>query len=262
MVEFSSGQLSGWIMLFFWPFVRLLGFVAAAPILGEAMVPVRVKVGLAALLAFVVAPGSAALPDVPMVSVAGVWLIIQQVLIGAAMGLVMRLAFSAVLAAGEYIGMPMGLGFATFYSSATGTNTVVLGQFLNAIAMLLFLAFDGHLLLLDILVRSFTLLPIGAGTLAGSGWELAARTGAIIFSAGVGLALPLIATLLAINIAMGILNRASPQLSIFSVGFPITLITGLIVLTFLTPKLGAVLQQLFNLLFGRALAVVGALAGG
>lgn len=262
MAEFSSADLSGWMLLFFWPFVRLLAFVAAAPILGENAVPVRVKVGLAALLAFVVAPVLDPMPAVPPVSVAGIWLIMQQVTVGAALGLVMRLAFAAVQGAGEFIGMPMGLGFASFYSPVDGTNTAVLGQLLNAFAVLLFLAFNGHLLLIDLLVRSFAVLPVGAHAMHGSGWMLAARTGGIIFTAGVGLALPLMATLLAINVAMGILNRASPQLTIFSIGFPITLLTGLAMITFLVPRLGALYARLFNTLLERMLAVVTLFAGG
>lgn len=261
MIDFTSGQLTGWVMLVFWPFVRLLAFVATAPVFGENMVPRRVKIALAGLLAFVIAPTLGPPPDVPPVSVAGAWLIIEQVMIGAALGLVMRLAFGVVQSTGEFIGMQMGLGFASFYSAAIGANTMVLGQLLNTFAMLLFLALNGHLVLIDILTRSFTLLPIGAGEIDGNGWMLAARTGAIIFTAGISLALPLIATLLTINMAMGILNRASPQLSIFSIGFPMTLMTGLIVLTFLTPDLGSLLHRLFDTLFERMLAVTAALAG-
>lgn len=261
MIHFTSGQLTGWIMLVFWPFVRLLAFVATAPLFGENMVPRRVQIGLAGLLAFVIAPTLGPIPDVPPVSIAGVWLIVQQVMIGAALGLVMRLAFGVVQAAGEFIGMQMGLGFASFYSAAMGTNTMVLGQILNTVAMLLFLAFNGHLVLIDILTRSFTLLPIGAGEFDGNGWMLAARTGAILFTAGVSLSLPLIATLLTIHMAMGILNRASPQLSIFSIGFPMTLMTGLIVLTFLMPDLGGFMHRLFDTLFERMLEVTAALAG-
>ncbi|HET7312724.1 flagellar biosynthetic protein FliR [Salinisphaera sp.] len=261
MIDFTSGQLTGWIMLVFWPFVRLLAFVAAAPVFGESMVPRRVKIGLAGLLAFVIAPNLGPIPDVPPVSFAGAWLIVQQVVIGLALGLVMRLAFGVVQSTGAFIGMQMGLGFASFYSPAIGANTVVLGRLLNTFAMLLFLAFNGHLVLIDILTRSFTLLPIGAGEFHADGWMLAARTGAIIFTAGVSLALPLIATLLTINMAMGILNRASPQLSIFSIGFPMTLLAGLIVLTFLTPDLGLFLHRLFDTLFGRMLDIVAALAG-
>lgn len=235
MIDFSSGQITGWIMFFFWPFVRLLAFVATAPIFGEGSVPRRVKIGLAGLLAFIIAPTLNTIPDVPPVSFAGVWLIMQQVAIGAALGLVMKLAFGVVETAGEFIGMQMGLSFSHFYSPALGGQTVVLSRILNAFAILLFLALNGHLVLIEILTRSFTLLPIGAGGLNASGWQLAVATGAILFKAGVSLAMPLVATLLIIHLAMGVLNRASPQLSIFSIGFPMMLLAGLAVMAFLTP---------------------------
>ncbi|WP_423821825.1 flagellar biosynthetic protein FliR [Salinisphaera sp. SPP-AMP-43] len=262
MLEFTSGQLTGWVMLLFWPFVRILAFIATAPIFGEISTPRRVKLGLAMLLTFIIAPTLGDIPNVPPVSIAGVWLVMQQVAIGVALGLTMRLAFGAVQSTGEFIGMQMGLGFASFYSAALGANTMVLGQLLNTFAMLLFLAFNGHLVLIHILAETFRLLPIGDSMLHAEGWQLAAQTGAIVFTAGISLALPLIATLLTINMAMGILNRASPQLSIFSIGFPMTLLAGLTVLTFLIPGLGDALHQLFDTLFNRTLEIANALAGG
>lgn len=260
MLTFSSGQLTAWIMTGFWPFIRLLAFVAAAPVFGERSVPRRVKIGLAALLAFVIAPTLGPVPDVAPGSVAGIWLIVAQVLIGAALGLVMRLAFAVVQSAGEFIGMQMGLGFASFYSAALGTNAMVLGQLLNTFAMLLFLAFNGHLVIIEILAQSFTFLPIGATAIDGSGWLLAAKTGAVVFTAGLSLALPLIVTLLTMNLAMGILNRASPQLSIFSIGFPMTLLAGLVVIMFLVPDLGAFMHRLFDTLFLRMIEIIQAWA--
>jgi len=261
MIHFTSGELTGWVMLFLWPFVRILAFVAVAPVFGENTLSRLGKIGVAAALALVIAPTLEGLPDVPPVSYAGVWLLVQQVLIGSAIGLVMRVVFAAVQAAGDFVGLQMGLGFASFYSAAMGTNAMVLSQLLNTFAMLFFLAFDGHLIMVRILAETFITLPIGVGGLNAQGWHMAALWGGEVFTAGVGLALPLIAALLTINLAMGILNRASPQLSIFSVGFPLTLLSGLIVLSFMVPELGAVFSRMFVAGLDSMARVVTALAG-
>ncbi|MES1923781.1 flagellar biosynthetic protein FliR [Salinisphaera sp. T31B1] len=262
MIEFTSDELTGWAMAFLWPFVRILAFVAVAPVFGENGLSRLGKIGIAVALALVIAPTVDRIPDVAPVSFTGVWLLVQQILIGSAIGLTMRVVFAAVQAAGDYVGLQMGLGFASFFSAAMGTNAMVLSQFLNTFAMLFFLAFDGHLIMVRILADTFTTLPIGAGGLSAAGWQTAALWGATVFTAGVGLALPLIAALLTINLTMGILNRASPQLSIFSVGFPLTLLAGLTVLAFMTPELGSVFSRMFVAGLEAMAHVAAALAGG
>lgn len=222
----TSDQLNVWLVTFLWPFVRMLALISTAPIFSEKAVPRSAKVGLAALLAMVVAPTLGAMPPIPLVSAGGVWILIQQVLIGAAMGFSMKIVFAMVQAAGEYVGLQMGLSFASFFDPTSGGNTTVVARLLNVIAILIFLAVDGHLMLIMTLAESFHTLPIADAPLAASGWFLLVSAGSQIVSGGLMLALPLIATLLTLNLAMGILNRVSPQFSIFSVGFPITLLAG------------------------------------
>ena len=223
----TSDQLSVWVVTFLWPFVRMLALISTAPIFSEATMPRSAKIGLAALLAIVITPTLGPMPSVPLVSVGGFWILIQQVLIGAAMGFSMRMVFTMVQAAGEYAGLQMGLSFAVFFDPSSGGNTMVLSRLLNVMAILIFLAVDGHLMLVMTLAESFHTLPIADTPLAASGWFLLVSAGSHIFSDGLMLALPLIAILLTLNLAMGILNRVSPQFSIFSVGFPVTLLAGM-----------------------------------
>lgn len=261
MIEFTTAQLTGWVMAIFWPFVRILAFVAVAPVFGENSLSRVAKVGIAVLLAFVIAPTLPPIPDIPPVSYMGVWVIIQQIIIGIAMGMVMRVVFGAIRAAGDYIGLQMGLGFASFYSAAMGANVMVLAQFLNLFALLFFLAFDGHLIMIRILAFTFTELPVGGGGLDAEGWYTLVRWGGTVFSAGLTLALPLVTALLTINLALGILNRASPQLSIFSIGFPMTLIAGIVMLNFMVPELGGLFERMFANGFEAMGAVITRLAG-
>jgi flagellar biosynthetic protein FliR len=246
IISVTSAQLEGWMVAFLWPFVRMLALVSTAPIFGEAWVPRQVKVLIAAMLAFVISPTIGPLPAVPVVSAGGVWIIVQQVLIGAAMGFTVRLVFTAVLAAGEYIGLQMGLSFASFFDPMSHGSTMVVSRLLNMLAMLIFLALDGHLLMVNALAESFHTLPIADAQLASRGWMFLALAIGEIFASGLMLSLPLITALLTLNLAMGILNRASPQFSIFAVGFPLTLLAGIFMLQLLMPNLGAFLEPRFG----------------
>lgn len=241
----TSDQLSVWMVAFLWPFVRMLALIGTAPVFSEAAVPRSAKVGLAALLSIVITPTLGAMPSVPLVSAGGAWILIQQVLIGAAMGFSMRMVFAIVQAAGEYAGLQMGLSFASFFDPTSGGNTMVLARLLNVMAMLIFLAVDGHLMLITTLVESFHALPIADAPLAAGGWFLLVSAGSQIVSGGLMLALPLIAALLTLNLALGIMNRVSPQFSIFAVGFPITLLAGMGMLQMLMQYIAPFLEPRF-----------------
>lgn len=241
----TSVQLAAWMAAFMWPFVRMLALVSTAPILGEPSVPRQVKVAIAALLAIVLAPVLGPAPAVPVFSAAGIWIVLQQVLIGAAMGFTIRMVFTAVQAAGEYVGLQMGLSFASFFDPMNGGTTMVVARLLHMLALLIFLAIDGHLSLIATLAQSFEALPIADAALSASGWLFLVTAAGEIFASGLMLALPLVTALLTLNLAMGILNRAAPQFSIFAVGFPLTLLAGIGMLQLLMPHLGAFLEPRF-----------------
>jgi flagellar biosynthesis protein FliR len=260
MISVTDAQLNAWLASLLWPLARILGLVMAAPVLGHGTIPARVKIGLGVFITLIIAPTLPPLPAVPLMSPGGLFTLIMQVLIGVAMGLVMRLAFSAVEAAGEIIGMQMGLGFASFYDPQSASNLNTLSSFLGLLASLAFLAINGHLLLLGVLAESFAVLPISAQPLPGSAMLAVAQAGSLIFSYGVQLALPLIAILLMTNLALAILTRSAPQLNIFAIGFPITLGVGLIGFDLSLPYLAGQTTTLFQSVLDALQQVVGSLA--
>lgn len=235
MLSFTDAQLNAWLTTFLWPLVRILGVLMAAPVFGHRATPARVKIGLGIFIALVLAPTLPPPPDIALGSWQGLFVLAQQILIGIAIGFVVRIAFAAADTAGEIIGLQMGLGFATFFDPQTAGQSLVLARFFNMLAVLLFLAVNGHLLLLDVLAGSFHSLPVGPNPLAAEGFRAVAAFGSTIFSIGLQLALPLIAIMLMTNLALGILTRASPQLNIFAIGFPITLSVGLTALNLSLP---------------------------
>ena len=247
MISLTDAQINAWLINFIWPLTRILGLIMVAPVFGHRSVPARVKIGLGVFIALVVAPTLPPMPDVGLGSWYGLLILVQQALIGVAIGFTMRVIFAAVEAAGEIVGLQMGLGFASFFDPQSAGQTLVVAQLFNILAVLLLLAVNAHLLLLGVLVDSFHGLPISPHPLSAAGFFNLAAYGSTVFAVGLQLALPLIAILLMTNLALGILTRSAPQLNIFAIGFPITLGVGLITLDitlpYFTPQLERMLQN-------------------
>jgi flagellar biosynthesis protein FliR len=258
--EVTTDQMYGWIAAFLWPMFRLLALISTAPLFSESTIPRRAKILLAAALSTVVSPTIGNIPAAPVYSYEGLLVVLNEIGIGVAMGFSMRLIFAAVQMAGEVIGLQMGLSFASFYDRSAGGQTMVLSRFLNIIATLMFLSLDGHLMMLAALVDSFQGVPLAGVPLSGHGWGVVARAGSMVFASGTLLALPMIAALLTLNLAMGILNRASPQLSIFAVGFPVTLLGGMVVMALCMPEMGVYMQHLVDTGLQTAATVLDQLA--
>jgi flagellar biosynthetic protein FliR len=256
MISISTAQWYAWIAAFLWPFLRILGLFIAEPILGNSNVPPTVKVGLAVLISLVLAPLLPAMPHVDPASAAGVLIGVSQLLIGLAMGFAIRIAQTAIEAAGQLVGLQMGLGFAVFFDPQTSAQTAVVGQYLGMFAILAFLSMEGHALVLTALAESFTELPISTQPLAPAGFRLLVEWGGEIFRTGLIIALPVVAALLIANIAVGIMTRAAPQLNIFAVGFPVTLAVGFFGLWLAVPFIGPSIEKLFEQAIWVALQVV------
>ena len=246
MVEVTFAQLQAWLVAFLWPFVRITAFMAVSPLWGHSSIPNQAKVGLAALVTIAIAPILPPMPNIAIMSWAAIGIMIEQILIGLAIGLVMHMVFAVVQAAGDFIGLQMGLAFASFFDTASGTNIMVLSRILYMITLLMFLAMNGHLMVLETLIMSFQTLPIGIGTFNPGAFDLLARYAGTIFASGMLLALPVVASLLTINLALGILNRSAPQLTVFNIGFPTSLLVGLILMMVLMTDMSSFLERLFS----------------
>ena len=246
MITLTSEQLNTWIAALLWPLSRILGLIASAPMFGNSSVPTRVKVALGLMLAAVIGPAIPALPAADPLSLAGLLILVKEMLVGLAMGLSMRIVFAAVEMAGEVSSLTMGLGFASFFDPQTRGNSSAISQFLTLMATMALLAVNVHLVLLEVLAESFVSMPVSAAPVSGLGFLELAKWGGHIFSAGLQLGLPMIAALLITNVALGVLTRAAPQLNLFGIGFPISLGVGILVIGLALPYLSTPLQRLFN----------------
>ena len=241
----------GWLSPILWPFLRVLALFSVAPVFSMRVVPMRVKIGLAFLVALC---AQGVLGEQPVISVNGreaLGTVAQQVAVGLAIGFAVRLMFAAVELAGEVIGLQMGLNFAAFFDPTSNAQVSAVARFYGYLAMLLFVVINGHLMLLMAVVKSFDSFPVNGHFLQAAGQMRLHELGASLFSSALWIALPMIAMLLFVNLTLGIISRVAPQMNIYAVGFPVTLTVGMLGITATLPMLEqpmlALLQQSIDL---------------
>ena len=229
MFDVSILQIEQWVGSFFWPFFRIASFFMVVPLFGSELVTQRTRLGLALAITILVAPLLPPMPEFDGLSFESYMIIAQQVLIGAGLGFVIQVLFQVFILGAQMIAMQLGLGFASATDPVNGVNVVILGQLYLTLVMLLFVIMDGHLVLIDVLVRSFTHIPVGFSGLGNDGYWKIALSGTWLFAAALLMALPAVTALLVINFAFGIMTKAAPQLNIFAIGFPFTMLMGLFI---------------------------------
>jgi flagellar biosynthetic protein FliR len=235
VITISEADLARWLGEFFWPFLRTAALFAAAPPFNSMAIPGRTKIAFAFAIACLLA-ATIKQPEPFLLAWATLALAAEQVLVGLAIGFAMQLTLAAMAFAGDFIGVQMGFGFAGLFDVQSRFEVPVMADFFGLVGLVLFLALNGHLLLLGVLIKSFELVPVtlDAG-IAPEGWYSLARTGAVLFQMGVWLALPVIAVLLAVQLALALVSRVTPQINLMSVGFSVFMWVGLAVTIALLP---------------------------
>ncbi|WP_370881469.1 flagellar biosynthetic protein FliR [Pantoea anthophila] len=244
---------------YFWPLTRTLAIFSTAPIFSEKVAVKKVKIGLAVLIAFLIGQN---LPDsqIALLTLTGLWITVKEIVTGAAIGVTVQFIFAAMRFAGEVIGLQMGLSFAAFFDPSGNQTMPVLARILNVIFTLLFLSFNGHLYLIKVLADSYTLLPISATPIGNGGFYLIPEAAGMIFRCGLKMGMPVIALLLTLNLTLGLLNRLTPQLSIFVIGFPISITLGMGSLLLVMNNFPSIFHQLMHDIFTTVNTVLTAFA--
>jgi flagellar biosynthesis protein FliR len=227
MINFTDAQLQLWLATFVWPLARILGLIMTAPFISETGIPVPARILLGVVITLALAPTLGPVPAVSVGSWEGIGVLLREVLIGVFLGLLMQTLFAAVSLAGELVGTQMGLGFATLYDPNSESSTTSISALMVALSGLVFFAIDGHLALFGALTQTFKTLPIAELGFKAGGIKMLAAYGGVLCMHGLVMALPIIITLVIVNLALGMLSKAAPQLNLFSIGFPITLAAGL-----------------------------------
>lgn len=247
MIPAAFAGLEGQLLIWALAMIRPGAAMLAAPLLGMRGLPVQVRLILA-LAVGIAASGrmTAALPTMGVISLEGLVLIAGEILAGVALGFALQLGYAASLIAGEYIAAAMGLSFAGTADAGGAGSVPVVSSFLSVVTLLLFLAADGHLLLIGAAVESYTAMPPG-GVPASDVGEAVAGFASQMFAAALAIALPVGFATLLVQIAMGLLARTAPQLNLFAVGLPAALGAGLLFLALGLPLMAdAILLALDN----------------
>ena len=226
----TEDQLLAYLASFVWPFFRVSSMFISIPVFSIGSVPATLRIAVSLLITFVLLPALPPMPQFALFSFQGWIVTLQQIALGVTAGFILQMVFSIMLFSGQTIAYSMGLGFASMVDPATGVQVPVIAQLFVIATSLLFLAVDGHLLLIEMMAQSFTTLPVAMVGLDKAGlWQVVSWSSQI-FAGGLLLALPIMTTLLFVNISFGIASKAAPQLHLFGVGFPITILMGMVLI--------------------------------
>ena len=234
-MNFTEAQLLNTFAMLMYPLMRISAMFVSMPIFNVHALPAQVRIILAGVISFLVIPVLPPLPQIEMMSYEGIMIGVQQVAIGLTTGFILQMVFAALIFAGQGIAYGMGLGFASMVDPLNGQQVPVVAQIYMISTTLLFLSLDGHLLLIKLLVDSFTTLPIGQIFDTNDIWAIIVWSSRI-FSDGLLLAMPIIISLLLVNVVFGVASKSAPQLQIFAVGFPITLMLGVLLIWVTLPE--------------------------
>jgi flagellar biosynthetic protein FliR len=239
-LNITEAEILNWIAAFIWPLLRISALFVAMPLFSIRAVPATVRVILTLAMTLFIMPLLPPMTTVDLFSATGFSIAIQQIAIGLTIGFILQMVFGAVVFAGQGVALGMGLGFASMVDPQNGQQVPVVAQFYVITMTLVFLSLDGHLLVIKMLLDSFTTLPINLDGIDREDLWLIAAWGSRVFASGLLLSMPIIVSLLLVNICLGVAARAAPQLNIFSVGFPATLLLGILLIWLTLP---AMLEQ-------------------
>jgi flagellar biosynthetic protein FliR len=224
-----ESQLASWLADFFWPFIRIGAVFTAAPVFSARQFLPQHRVLLALLVTLVAVPVLPKMPVVEALSPEWLLLIVQQLAIGLMMGFSLQLVFGALVFAGQIMAMKMGLAFANMVDPGSGMSAPVVAQIFLIMATLLFVVTNSHLILIQLVVESFHTLPVGADFDDIQLWNLV-NWASHMFGGGLLMSLPILGALMLVNLGMGVMARAAPQFNLFSIGFAITILFGIVII--------------------------------
>ena len=217
-MTFFVAELVEMLQTFMWPFVRVSAVMMTAPLFSQRAMSLRLRILIGFVLTWMIYP-FIVIPQVDPFSIGALYGLFNEVTVGALMGVTLQIVTAAIVVSGHAVSSSMGLGMANMMDPNLG-NVPTLSQFLLIIGLLVFLALGGHLVLISVLVQSFTSVPVGSGLLSTDAISGLLAWSSQVFIGAVIMVLPVMLGLLMINACLGVISRASPSLNVFAVGFP------------------------------------------
>ena len=229
-MTFTEAQITALVASVLWPMIRVGALFAAVPVFSNKQLSIKVKVLLSLFIAVMIAPLLGPMPEVVVFAPEFVFVLFNQVAIGIVMGFSLQMVFGTLAIAGEMVGYSMKLGMAKMADPINGIQVPIVTTLYITLGMLIILVLDIHLVMIQLLVESFEIFPVGMqGISRDILWDLIGW-GTRMYEMGLLMALPIVGSILLLDIAQGVMQRAAAQLQIFAIGFPITLIAGLILI--------------------------------
>ncbi|WP_462380839.1 flagellar biosynthetic protein FliR [Pseudomonas sp. Marseille-QA0892] len=245
-----TGYMNG-LLAYWWPFCRIMSVFAFAPMFNHKAIPLRVRILLA--LAVTVALG-AALPTPPSIdplSALGLLTAFEQITMGLLLGVSLALVFTVFALVGDIVSTQLGLSMAVYNDPVNGvSSSSIVYQLYFILLIFLFLAVDGHLVTVSILYQSFLYWPVGSGV-HWTGLETLVQALAWVLSAALLIALPMVFCMTLVQFCFGLLNRISPAMNLFSLGFPMAILAGLVLILVTLPNLSEGYLHLTRELLGN-----------
>jgi flagellar biosynthetic protein FliR len=223
--------LPGLAAAFLLTFARIGTMVMLLPGIGEQNMPARVRLTIALVLTAVLLPAHQKAYTVDLTALGPVLVMLfQEIIIGAVLGLTARLAISALQVAGSVVAQQMGLGFVTAIDPTQGQQGMLVGNFLTLLGVTLVFATDLHHLVIEALNDSYTLFQPGEMPLVGDVAQHVTQIVTTAFRIGIQLAAPFLVFGLLFNLGLGVLSRLMPQMQVFFIGLPLSIMLGLLLL--------------------------------
>jgi flagellar biosynthesis protein FliR len=232
-------------ILFLLMFLRCVSLIVTAPLFGHQSVPVQVKAGLGVFLAFVLFAFSAQAGNVGSLKLFAILVLaFKEILTGVSIGFAVGIIFAGIRFAGDIMAVDMGFSMAMMYDPETNASFPVLGELLYTFVILIFILLNGHHFILESLASSYVIIPIGTWHVSGiTAQQIITMTGEV-FVIAIKISAPVMISLFLVNISLGILNKAMPQMNIFGVLFPVKIGVGILVMTAMLPIIAFVFKKM------------------
>lgn len=229
-----------------WPFGRIGGLLLSVPVFSSVLIPSKIRVLFLFVLSWVCAPLVPA--ELTFLDFNGLYVIymLQELFLGVLMGFVMQMAFQVFIIGGQIIAMQAGMGFAVMVDPASKASVPLVGQLYLFMVTLIFLALNGHLAIIDALMESFKVMPVGQMSVSHSMVWYVISISSWMFKKALLISIPALLSLLVVSLSFGVMARAAPQLNIFSLGFPITLLMGMVIIKVGLPSVAAQMADIID----------------
>lgn len=228
---------------------RVSAFIVVIPVFGGPNTPRLLKIGFSFVLAVLLLPLVAPVASPITGGLIGFALaVLREAVVGVAMGLVCFFILHSLTIAGQLFDMHIGFMMSNFFDPVTGGQTTLLAKFLYLLGITLFLTMDGHHMVISGLFKSFQMVPLTGAEFNGDTALFIIRVFARMITIAVQICLPIIAVVLIIDVALGLVGKTAPQMNIFMLGFPIKIAMGIATLAVMVPLMGTVFSSLFRMM--------------